>query len=93
MPPYYDTYHITSSDFALRSPMSGYNGWEFTHNHGHSSLYISYKAGDSSWTSTASMHYMYSSIYILYDLQPESQPEPLSTILSRSTLKIDPGHL
>ena len=38
MPPY-DTYHITLSDFALRPPMSGYNGWESTHKHEHSSLY------------------------------------------------------
>ena len=34
----YDTYHITLSDFALRPPMSGYNGWESTHKHEHSSL-------------------------------------------------------
>ena len=38
--PPYDTYHITLSDFALRPPMSGYNGWESTHKHEHSSLYI-----------------------------------------------------
>jgi len=37
--PPYDTYHITLSDFALRPPMSGYNGWESTHKHEHSSLY------------------------------------------------------
>ena len=36
--PPYDTYHITLSDFALRPPMSGYNGWESTHKHEHSSL-------------------------------------------------------
>ena len=40
--PPYDTYHITLSDFALRPPMSGYNGWESTHKHEHSSLYIYY---------------------------------------------------
>jgi len=38
--PPYDTYHITLSDFALRPPMSGYNGWESTHKHEHSSLYM-----------------------------------------------------
>ena len=36
--PPYDTYHITLSDFALRPPVSGYNGWESTHNHEHSRL-------------------------------------------------------
>ena len=42
--PPYDTYHITLSDFALRPPMSGYNGWESTHKHEHSSLYLSEKS-------------------------------------------------
>ena len=47
--PPYDTYHITLSDFALRPPMSGYNGWESTHKHEHSSLYYINTSDDLHW--------------------------------------------